>query len=193
MLMNLVFFILASATMPTSPFLAAEAEDRAEALVQEGNIHYLNGDFEKALDYYNRAVLADPNSQNAASNYALTLSRIGRSDKAGWYIFEYIREHPTAAWAWNIRAIITEETGQYNKCLDYVMQALRYDPNLSAARYNRACYLARLNRRPEALRALAYALAAEPGLSSLAYYDDDLESLNQLPQFWTLLHDYLNP
>jgi tetratricopeptide (TPR) repeat protein len=163
-----------------------------DSLISQGNIAYLNGDYEHALEFYQKAYLADENNQNAASNYALTLNELGRDLEGRWFLFDYIQKHPHAAWAWNTRAVITEKSGDYNKCLLYAQKALENDPSLSAARYNIACYLTRLDRRPEALLALRDALAEEPGLADLAIWDDDLEGLTAIPMFWALLRDQLN-
>ena len=163
-----------------------------DSLISQGNIAYLNGDYETALEFYFKAYNADENNQNAASNYALTLSELGRDLQGRWFLFDYIQKHPHAAWAWNTRAVITEKSGDYAKCLLYAQKALENDPSLSAARYNIACYLTRLDRRPEALLALRDALAEEPGLAELAIWDNDLEGLTAIPMFWTLIRDHLN-
>jgi tetratricopeptide (TPR) repeat protein len=163
-----------------------------DSLISQGNIAYLNGDYEAALEFYFKAFNADENNQNAASNYALTLSELGKDLQARWFLFDYIQKHPHAAWAWNTRAVITEKSGDYAKCLLYAQKALENDPSLSAARYNIACYLTRLDRRPEALLALRDALAEEPGLAELAIWDKDLEGLTGIPMFWALLRDQLN-
>lgn len=163
-----------------------------DSLISQGNIAYLNGDYETALEFYFKAYNADENNQNAASNYALTLSELGKDLQGRWFLFDYIQKHPHAAWAWNTRAVITEKSGDYGKCLLYAQKALENDPSLSAARYNIACYLTRLDRRPEALLALRDALAEEPGLAELAIWDDDLEGLTAIPMFWALLRDQLN-
>lgn len=163
-----------------------------DSLISQGNIAYLNGDYEQALEFYFKAYAADENNQNAASNYALTLSELGKDLQARWFLFDYIIKHPHAAWAWNTRAVITEKTGDYSKCLLYAQKALENDPSLSAARYNIACYLTRLGRRPEALLALKDALEQEPGLAELALWDDDLEALTSIPMFWSLISDLLN-
>ena len=163
-----------------------------DSLISQGNVAYLNGDYETALEFYFKAYNADENNQNAASNYALTLSELGRDLQGRWFLFDYIQKHPHAAWAWNTRAVITENSGDYAKCLLYAQKALENDPSLSAARYNIACYLTRLDRRPEALLALRDALAEEPGLAELAIWDDDLEGLTAIPMFWALISDLLN-
>jgi tetratricopeptide (TPR) repeat protein len=163
-----------------------------DSLISQGNIAYLNGNYEKALELYFKAYAADENNQNAASNYALTLSEMGKDLQAQWFLFDYIQKHPHAAWAWNTRAVVTEKSGDYGKCLLYAEKALENDPSLSAARYNIACYLTRLDRRPEALLALKDALEEEPGLAELAVWDDDLEDLTGIPLFWELLRDQLN-
>lgn len=163
-----------------------------DSLISQGNIAYLNGDYEKALELYFKAYAADENNQNAASNYALTLSKMGKDLQAQWFLFDYIQMHPHAAWAWNTRAVVTEKSGDYAKCLLYAQKSLENDPSLSAARYNIACYLTLLDRRPEALLALRDALAEEPGLVELAIWDDDLEALTGIPLFWELLRDQLN-
>jgi tetratricopeptide (TPR) repeat protein len=163
-----------------------------DSLISQGNIAYLNGDYTKALELYFKAYAADENNQNAASNYALTLSEMGKDLQARWFLFDYIMKHPHAAWAWNTRAVVTEKTGDYAKCLLYAQKALENDPSLSAARYNIACYLTRLGRRPEALLTLKDALEQEPGLADLAVWDDDLEALTGIPRFWELLREQLD-
>ncbi len=163
-----------------------------DSLISQGNVAYLNGDYETALQFYFKALNADENNQNAASNYALTLSELGKDLQGRWFLFDYLQKHPHAAWAWNTRAVITEKSGDYAKCLLYAQKALENDPSLSAARYNIACYLTRLDRRPEALLALRDALVEEPGLAELAIWDDDLEGLTAIPMFWALIGDLLN-
>jgi len=56
--------------------------NRAEELKDEGNTYFKQGDYDKALQYYGKAVEIAPDYQDAWNNIYLTLLRQERNDEA---------------------------------------------------------------------------------------------------------------
>jgi len=187
-----VSMILASSSALLIPNVISVDRQYVSELIAEGNVAYINEDYGVALDYYYRAVKADPDDEIAAANYSLVMEKLGFHDAAGWYIFEFLRTHPKSPTAWNIRAIIAESERDWGKCQRFAEEALKVNPNLAAAQYNRACYLAMQGRRPEAIIALRIAFYQDIGLANLAFYDEHLAPLANIPAFWELLFSQLN-
>jgi tetratricopeptide (TPR) repeat protein len=77
--------------------------------------------------------------------------------------------------------------GRWSAVLKVVDETLSMDYKNVAARYLRACALARLGRRAEAMEDLNKALALEPDRKFFLAYDSDLQPLSVLPAYKKLL------
>jgi tetratricopeptide (TPR) repeat protein len=56
--------------------------DKALEYKNQGNIHFKEGDYEKALQYYGKAVEIDPEYRDAWNNIYLTLLKLDRTEDA---------------------------------------------------------------------------------------------------------------
>ena len=117
---------------------------------------YLQERYEEAAPALERAIELQPTFRRARMNFGLVLARMGRYDKA----WEQFVEAGTKADAHYNIAIIQVEAGEYKLAACSLEDALRQDPELTAAR-NQLREIARLAAVQEAAEAEAARIAAE--------------------------------
>ena len=78
--------------------------DMPEYHCREGSTHYQKGEYEKALECFQRALDIDPRYTNALHDMAITYKAMGRSDLAIEYYGEVIRNVPDYAQPYKARA-----------------------------------------------------------------------------------------
>jgi tetratricopeptide (TPR) repeat protein len=80
-------------------------------------------------------------------------------------------------------ATVALNTGDHNRALDHLQQALGEDPESDHAHYIMAVALGMRNRRDEAIEHLRQAIALNPENRGLAKQDPDLDSLRHHERF----------
>ena len=121
-------FCLTACDKPEASALALSAEgawggdviepeltpDMPEYHCREGSTHYHKGEYEKALECYQRALDIDPRYTNALHDMAITYKAMGRSDLAIEYYGEVIRNVPDYAQPYKARAELYQLMGRFD-------------------------------------------------------------------------------
>ena len=146
----LFFFLLGVGT------LRAESEEAME-LNREGAKLVEQGEMEKALEAFQKAVRLDSNDAVALLNLAYTYDRQGRTEEA---IAEYQRAielSPNNLLAYNNLGVLYDKMGQYDEAIGEFQRALQIDPtdantlkNLENAKKSRAVIQEREDKIAEA-------------------------------------------
>ncbi len=148
--MMLVLFLLGLGT------LHAESEEAME-LNREGAKLVEQGEMERALEAFEKAVRLDSNDAVALLNLAYTYDRQGRTEEA---IAEYQRAielSPNNLLAYNNLGVLYDKMGQYDEAIGEFQRALAIDPtdantlkNLENAKKSRAVIQEREDKIAEA-------------------------------------------
>ena len=104
------------------------------------------------------------------------------------YLDEALIEHPEHLIALVKKSACLKRLNDVAGALKFVEHALRIDPNLEVALFNRACYKALLNfPKAEILADLRRAIGQLPDNKRFAMGDPDLSSLREDPEFQSLV------
>ena len=116
-----------------------------------GNALYTAGDFEKALEQYNRTLKLAPDHSSALNNRGMTLSWLGRDEEALTDFNRSLGVEPDDAVTLNNRGIILGNLKRYEEALSDFSQALALKPGYARAFDNRGVTMTNLGRYEEAL------------------------------------------
>lgn len=118
----------AIAITPEDPDLLAEVARVAEALAAH----------EIAAALWSRMALLAPDRLEAADGQARALRELGRFDEAVAILREALLIHPEEARLWNALGVTLMQQGEAVLAITFLDEAIRLDPKLASALYNRA-------------------------------------------------------
>jgi tetratricopeptide (TPR) repeat protein len=150
-----------------------KASMRAVTHLNLGNFFEQEGQPERAVEHYAKALALDPRLEDVANNLAATLVELGRPAEAIALYERSLAEQPSEAKLHRNLASLLRAQGAYERALEHFRRAVELDPADAAARdqlvqlhVERAAQLA---ARGDAAGALAHyrgALAARPGATA---------------------------
>ncbi len=111
--------------------------DHTEIANDLGRLAYRMGMKPVAEQLFLRYLERDPNSVDAANNLACALRDQNRYAEAIAVLQGVIRQNPTNALLWNTLATVLSEQGEFATAIGFFDEALRCDPALYRAQYNR--------------------------------------------------------
>lgn len=156
-----------------------------------GNAYHEAGDYEQALEAYNRALKLMPDHADALYNRGLTLRKLGRCDDALRDYDRALELKPDRPATLCNRGVALIRTQRYDDAIKDLNRALELRPNHDVALYNRACAYSLMGRFEEALRDLEAAIKGDEGNRALAKTDEDFANLRNDPtygpRFWEIV------
>ena len=93
-------------------------------------VFYTDGEFEKALKFYNTAVLENPNFVHAKRGRARTLMQLGQDQQALDAFNEVLSLDPNSAVSFANRGILEDRMGLYELAIEDYTKAIKMDPQL---------------------------------------------------------------
>jgi len=137
--------------------------DNYEALTELGIEWHVNGNTERAMMLYDRAVKIKPSYALAQGNLGLALAQLGRTDEAIPHLIEAIRLKPDFGDAHRSLGIARAEESRFAEAEAELREALRLDPDDAIAHAYLADVLAERGDVAAAVAEYRRALALRPG------------------------------
>lgn len=103
-----------------------------------GAIAVRTGRFEEAIEYENRALSIRRDDPEALCNRAIALRTLGRVDEAIADYDRVIAAHPAFAPAHSLKGVALAALNRHREAIGAYSKAEHLDPNLAAAKFNRA-------------------------------------------------------
>lgn len=179
----MIFTLLVAAALcpgiadPTSTRLAAPAVQAPEALVEQGNRFYQQGEYQKALILYRKAEERGANTALVAFNVGNCLYQLNRFPEAAAAFRKAVRsgEGSHAPSLFNLASVLFR-LGQYGESIASYRRGLRLDPeNVDAWIYLADAHV-RTRDPVGALRALEKARALDPEDLALVYQQAEVHA-----------------
>jgi len=135
----------------------------ARRLNNAGVMNYHNGQYEKALEMFGRAIAIDGNFTEAYNNLGLTYTEMDDEEKATEAFKKAIELKPELGATYNNLGYVFYRMGSYHEAIEMYNEAIGRSSDNSSAWTNlgNACY--KLDRIEEALNAWNKALEIDPG------------------------------
>ncbi len=145
----------------SSGFIAKGNESAAE-LVKEGDSFSLQGRYEHAITYYDKALEIDPLSVNATNNKGVALYALGKFNDSISYFDKALEIDPTNVKAMYNKGNALYTIGKSDEAIAYYDKALDIDPNNVHALMDKANLLANLHKYVEAIQYYDKILQIDP-------------------------------
>ena len=143
-----------------------------------GVFFYHEGNLEKAIEHYHKAIQIDPNSCDTRYDLGAALAAQGRFDEAIENYRKAIQINPNYSLALNNLGIALAAKGQLDEAIENYLQAIRIDPGFYQALDNLGVALAATGRFDAAIENFRRAIHVNPHNPD-AFYNLGL-TLNQL-------------
>ncbi len=137
----------------------------AIAHYQRGNAHKDAGEFEAALQSYDRALALDPAYAHALCNRGVVLAALGRREEALGSYDQAIGLDPADAITHNNRAVLLQELRRWEEALASYTQATDCSPGMFNAWFNRGAVLKELGQHAAAEQSYDRAIAINPAFA----------------------------
>jgi tetratricopeptide (TPR) repeat protein len=162
-----ILFLLACILQPV---LAASARDNATEYYNIAEIAISNGQFDKAVEYFDMALADNTTSLGSGDGLmylykdkAAALADLGQYDEAMKTADLGIIQFPNSTGLWNNKGYIYAKQGKYNDAVDAYRHAVGIDPGYVKGWLNLGENLVKAGRYSEAVDAYNKALALDPG------------------------------
>jgi tetratricopeptide (TPR) repeat protein len=132
----------------------------ADAMINLGNCYNSIGDYENAVDWYDRALMIREDS-DAIMNKTIALSNNGRYDNAIQTIDGLLEKNQTEE-AILTKVSVYQRLDEPDLALNEFDNALKLNPKSGKILMLKACYLARLNREEEGFQLIDQAAEVDP-------------------------------
>lgn len=155
---------------------------------------FVNGDLEKAVGYYEKAMDVRPDDFQSPLLVAQIYDDLGREDdsrasrqRGVALVADRLEMHPDDARALYMGANGLVALGEIEKGLDWARKARKIEPDEPMLLYNLGCIYSLAGESEEALECLERAV--ELGLTQKGWYENDsnLDPLRELPRFEALM------
>ena len=125
-----------------------------------------SGDYEKAIQCYDRALEIDPGYTNAWNNKGLALRKLDRYAEAIQCYDHALERDPKDAGTWNNKGLVLRKLGRYAEAIQCYDWALEIDSGYTNAWNNKGLALRKLGRYAEAIQCYDRALKIDPGYTN---------------------------
>ena len=167
------------------------------AYADKGISHLRLGEYQSAIDDFETSVRLDPesgtqwyaNAYLADANHSLAAFHLENGEwvKSIHFIDEVIKLKPGDSWGWAYRGMAYLMERKLDESLEDLNEAIRLDPDLARALYNRACLHSLRKDADFCASDLEKAIAREPAHRELAKTDPDLEWARSRPTVKAIL------
>lgn len=113
--------------------------------------------FEKAIEFFNKALTIDPNDTDSLMYIGIILDRVDRPNEAIGYLDSALAIDSERPKLWLNKATILASLTKYDQALECINKALSIDSNYQIAWYNKGAILDKLGRHNEAIKAYSKA------------------------------------
>ncbi|OQX83815.1 MAG: hypothetical protein B6D63_05615 [Candidatus Latescibacteria bacterium 4484_7] len=134
----------------------------AKRLNNSGVIHYHNGQYEKALELFKKAIELDPEFTEGYNNLGLTYTEIQEEEKATEAFKKAIELNPDLAATYNNLGYVFYRLGSYEEAIEMYNEAIGKSKDNSSAYTNLGNAYYKLDRTDEAIEAWKKALEIDP-------------------------------
>jgi len=157
-------------------------------LLRKANYYYKKMEFSKAEKIYRKILNEEPDNSDVLYNIALSNSKMHNNEKALEYYNVYLEIKPNDADAYANMANNLIKLGKMDEGLALAEKSIKLDDKVHFGWYNKACALALLNNKKEALKALkkAIPILGEPWKEYLKK-DSDFDNIRNDPEFQALI------
>src|SRR6185369_1306644 len=114
---------------PVTVATTTTAENRAEALKEQGNTHYDRGDYQQAIDAYQNAVKLDANDADVYNNLGAAYFNLNQATAAAAAFQKSISLKSDDADAFNNLGASLYRAGRYQQASEAFQNAVRLIPN----------------------------------------------------------------
>ncbi len=142
----------------------------AAKYLKKGNDLYDKGDYEKALEAYEKATEIDPDYAEAWYNMGAILGNLDRYEESLKAFERAIKLNPNDAMAINKKGAILVTLGRYKDALKATDKSLKLNPEDTVALFYKGIALAKLGRYDKALAAYDKVLELNPD-DAMAWYN----------------------
>ena len=150
--------------------------DNPNALNNLGLRYQKEGDFEKAVEQFEKALELQPNYAAALNNLGICYGNLDRLDEAERSFKRAIEINPKDIFAMNNLAVICLRTHRLNEAGQYAQEALEIEPQYASAHFTLGSIYATVGQFAQAEKEFEAALEIEPGNKS---FRTTLERLRQ--------------
>ena len=141
--------------------------------VLQGNAFYAAGDYDRALEEYNRALELRPDDPDTLSNRGVTLRHLQRYDEALVAYNRSLELRPDDPGTLNNRGVTLHILQRYDEALVDFNRSLEFRPDHPNTLYNRAGTYSHLHRASESLNGLREAISRDAEYREAARADED--------------------
>jgi len=156
-----------------------------------GEKRYARGDFDEAMEWYNKAIEVQPENKAAWSSKALMLAELERFDEAIKCFDEALKIDDMDRTLWYGKAISLSRMGMYDEAIKAYDRVLGISPNHEKAWIGKGLALAELGRWSEALDYANKGIEIHPdfvnawflkaiALESFSRYDEAIECYEKM-------------
>jgi tetratricopeptide (TPR) repeat protein len=150
-------------TMKKLEALGYLAPDNPDALHNLGQRYQQQGEYQKAIDHYKKAIAMRPTFYNAYNNLATCYGELKMYDEAIAALQKCISLKPDDYYAMSNLAVVMIQTGRLPEALRFAEQAVRTEPAYVNGRVTYGTVLAMSERYDEAETQFNEALRLDPG------------------------------
>jgi len=143
--------------------------DDVEKLIKEGDYYMYIGVYDRALAYYEEALLRAPDSPIANNNKGAVLKMKGRYEEAYEYFKKAIYYDKTYIEAYNNLATIYSERGNFDEALKLFLVAAKLNPREPGIVYNIGVMYSKLGKLEPADEFVTKAISMNPAEPSYYY------------------------
>ena len=147
----------------------AETAGTPEIYLKLGNFEYDSGNFEKAVEYFNKITAIDPQNDLVWNNKGNALDYLGRKEEAIKCYDKALEFNPQLDAAWYNKGRTLDSLGRNDEAIECYDKALEINPQLDAAWNNKGYVLYALGRKVEAIRCFDKALEIKPQYDAAWY------------------------
>jgi Tfp pilus assembly protein PilF len=137
--------------------------DNPNALNNLGLRYQKEGEHEKAIEQFEKALEIQPNYAAALNNLGISYGSLNRLDEAERSFKRAVEINPKDIFAMNNLAVICLRTRRFNEALGYAEKALEIEPRYASAHFTLGSIHATLGRFSDAEKEFEAALEIEPG------------------------------
>ncbi len=160
---------------------------RAITYLESGRQKFNAGNYDGALEMFDRAIDADGDFPRAHTAKATCLIQLGRIREAEAICDALIEKNPTYGLVHTTKGVILHRMGEIAKADAAYRMGTTLGPDEPTAFYNYACFCAQTGREGQCRENLRQAIALDRTFNSIAATDEDLLAYRNKPWFEELV------
>lgn len=142
-----------------------------------GNAEFDKKNYQKAIEYYDKAIELKPNYAEAWGLKGGMLDKLGRPDEALKALDKAIEIKSDDANIWGLKGGMLANLGRYEEALKVYDKAIELKPDYAISWYSRACVYSLKGDKENALKNLPKAIELDAKYKEMAKKDEDFKNL----------------